>query len=76
MAEASADARGRLTLRPFPVGSVGRRASGWWGMLTLVLTEAFLFAYLFFSYYYFAVQYGRTWLPAELPSFWFSVPNP
>ncbi len=76
MAEIGADAPGRrLTIGRFPVGSVGRRASGWWGMLTVVLTEAFLFAYLFFSYYYFAVQYGRTWLPPELPSFWLSVPS-
>ena len=73
MAEIGADAPGRrLVLGRFPVGSVGRRASGWWGMLTLVLTEAFLFAYLFSSYYYFAVRYGRAWLPPELPSFWLS----
>ena len=58
-----------------PYGSIGRRASGWWGMLTLILTEGFLFAYLLFSYYYFAVQNGPAWLPDELPSFRLSGPN-
>ena len=66
---------GKLTVGRLSVGSIERRASGWWGMLTLILTEAFLFAYLLFSYYYFAVQYGRPWLPAELPSFRLSAPN-
>ena len=57
------------------IGSTGRRASGWWGVMMLILTEAALFAYLLFSYYYFAVQYGRDWLPRELPSFRLSLPN-
>jgi len=34
-----------------------------------------LFSYLLFSYYYFAVQYGREWLPRELPKFRLSLPN-
>lgn len=65
----------RLTIERLAIGSIDRKASGWWGMLTLILTEAFLFGYLLFSYYYFAVQYGRPWLPAELPSFRLSAPN-
>jgi heme/copper-type cytochrome/quinol oxidase subunit 3 len=65
MAEMAATAPGtELTIGRMAVGSIEWRASGWWGMLTLILTEAFLFAYLLFSYYYFAVQYGRPWLPA------------
>ena len=32
------------------------RASGWWAMIFTVFTEASLFAYLLFSYYYLAVQ--------------------
>lgn len=44
-------------------------------MLCLIGTEASLFAYLLFSYYYFAVQYGRSWLPDKLPSFHLSGPN-
>jgi len=76
MVDMTAHAPGRrLTIGRLAVGSIDRRASGWWGMLTLILTEAFLFAYLLFSYYYFAVQYGRPWLPAELPSFRLAGPN-
>jgi cytochrome c oxidase subunit III len=58
-----------------PVGSIGRHANGWWGMVMLIVTEASLFAYLLFSYYYLAVQHGRDWLPPELPGFGFSIPN-
>lgn len=58
-----------------PVGSLGRRAGGWYGMLALIMTEGALFAYLLFSYYYFYVQYGRALLPAELPKFQLSAPN-
>ena len=65
----------RLVIDELLVGTVDRRASGWWGMLTLILSEGFLFAYLLFSYYYFAVQYGRAWLPPELPSLRLSAPN-
>src|SRR5438067_10241405 len=60
---------------PLPVGSLGRRAGGWYGMLAVIMTEGALFAYLLFSYYYFAVQYGREWLPPELPRFHLSLPN-
>ena len=60
---------------PLPIGSIDKRASGWFGMLMLIMTEAALFIYLLFSYYYFYVQYGHEWLPAELPKFRLSVPN-
>src|ERR1700761_2245622 len=39
-----------------PVGGLDTRASGWWAMIFTVFTEASLFAYLLFSYYYLAVQ--------------------
>jgi heme/copper-type cytochrome/quinol oxidase subunit 3 len=39
-----------------PVGAINTRASGWWAMIFTVFTEASLFAYLLFSYYYLAVQ--------------------
>lgn len=58
-----------------PVGSIGHRSSGWYGMLTVIMTEAALFAYLLFSYYYFYVQYGREFLPPELPEFHLSLPD-
>jgi heme/copper-type cytochrome/quinol oxidase subunit 3 len=32
------------------------RASGWWAMIFTIFTEASLFAYLLFAYYYLAVQ--------------------
>jgi heme/copper-type cytochrome/quinol oxidase subunit 3 len=59
---------------PRPIGSVERRTSGWYGMLTVLMTEGALFAYLLFSYYYFAVQYGHQWLP-DLPKLHLSLPN-
>jgi cytochrome c oxidase subunit 3 len=39
-----------------PVGAMDTRASGWWAMIFTVFTEASLFAYLLFSYYYLAAQ--------------------
>jgi heme/copper-type cytochrome/quinol oxidase subunit 3 len=39
-----------------PVGAIDTRASGWWAMVFVIFTEASLFAYLLFSYYYLAVQ--------------------
>lgn len=64
-----------LYQQPLPVGSVGRRSSGWWGMLTLVVTEASLFAYLLFSYFYLASQAHGTWLPTATPSLKLALPN-
>ncbi len=39
-----------------PVGAMDTRASGWWAMIFTIFTEASLFAYLLFSYYYLAAQ--------------------
>ena len=64
-----------LTIGRLGLGSVGKGSSGWSGMMTLIVTEAFLFAYLLFSYYYMFLQFGRDWLPPELPSFRLSGPN-
>lgn len=58
-----------------PVGSAGRRASGWFGMLALIATEASLFLYLQFSYYYLLVWDGPALLPDKLPEFRLSGPN-
>jgi cytochrome c oxidase subunit 3 len=61
--------------RALPVGNVGSHAVGWWGIVAGILTEAALFAYLLFGYYYFAIQpHGVAW-PAELPTFKLSAPN-
>ena len=66
------DASQRLDL---PVGSIGRHANGWWGMMMLIVTEGALFACLLFAYYYAAVQHSREWLPEELPNFKLSLPE-
>lgn len=50
-----------------PVGSAGEHAGGWWGVLTLVVTEAALFGYLIFSYLYLASQSAQPWPPEGLP---------
>jgi cytochrome c oxidase subunit 3 len=58
-----------------PVGSIGRHANGWWGMMMLIVTEGALFVYLLFAYYYAAVQHERYWLPEDLPDFRLSLPD-
>lgn len=69
------DAQGLLIIPRRDYGSVDARGNGWYGMTMLILTEACLFAFLLFSYYYMALHYGRNWLPAELPHFRLSGPN-
>ena len=66
------DASQRLDL---PVGSIGRHANGWWGVVMLIVTEGALFVYLLFAYYYAAVQHPQDWLPADLPGFKLSLPD-
>jgi len=58
-----------------PVGGVGRRSVGWWGLVTLIATEAALFAYLLFAYYYILVQFGPAWFPERSPSLKLALPN-
>lgn len=52
---------------PLPVSPVGRRASGWYGMLFLIATEAALFVYLLFSYFYLGSQSPGAWPPSGAP---------
>lgn len=58
-----------------PVGARGKNSVGWWGMLCLIATEASLFAYLLFSYYFVAVQRGAAWSPEPQPNLKLSGPN-
>ena len=58
MAEAAPDSQRRCRS-----AARGRNSVGWWGVLCLIATEASLFAYLLFSYFYIALQYGPAWLP-------------
>lgn len=55
------------TDKPLPVGSVGKRSGGWWGMVGLIVTEGSLFGYLLFSYFYLALQAKEHWPPEGLP---------
>jgi heme/copper-type cytochrome/quinol oxidase subunit 3 len=61
--------------RSLPVGSREYNATGWLGALCLIATEGSLFAYLLFSYAYFAVQHGKAWLPDAHPSLRYSLPG-
>ena len=58
-----------------PIGGVGRRSMGWWGLVTLIATEAALFAYLLFAYYYLLVQFGPSWFPEHAPPLKLALPN-
>ena len=52
---------------PVPVAPQGRRASAWYGMLFLIATEAALFIYLLFSYFFLASQAPDHWPPSGAP---------
>ena len=58
-----------------PVSASGRKSTGWWGVLCLIATEAALFAYLLFSYYYIASQAGKGWSPEPHPTLAMALPN-
>jgi heme/copper-type cytochrome/quinol oxidase subunit 3 len=61
--------------RDLPIGSIGAHAIGWWAIVAGILTEAALFGYLLFTYYYFAVQPHAGAFPPELPTFKLALPN-
>ena len=52
---------------PLPVAPTGSLASGWYGMVFLIATEAALFVYLLFSYFYLASQTPGVWPPSGAP---------
>jgi cytochrome c oxidase subunit 3 len=58
-----------------PVGPIGRHGNGWWGVGTLIATEAALFAYLLFSYYYTGATTHGGWLLEPAPSLKLALPN-
>ncbi len=58
-----------------PVGPVGRRGLGWYGVGTLVATEAALFAYLLFAYYYTGATGTQGWILESRPSLTIALPN-
>lgn len=50
------------------------KASGWWGVIFTIVTEAAVFAYLLFSYYYMAIEAHAHW-PETYPSLKLALPN-
>ena len=72
---ALADRRALYGGEPLPVGSKGRLSSGWWGMIAVIATEASLFAYLLFSYFYVAAQVVGPWPPGGLPKLGLAIPG-
>ena len=60
---------------PLPVGPIGRAGIGWWGVGALVASEAALFSYLLFSYYYVGASAQPAWLPEPYPKLWPGLPN-
>jgi heme/copper-type cytochrome/quinol oxidase subunit 3 len=50
-----------------PVAPQGSRSTGWYGLVFLVATEAALFVYLLFSYFYLASQAPGPWPPSGAP---------
>jgi heme/copper-type cytochrome/quinol oxidase subunit 3 len=68
----------RIAIRgKLPVGAIDTRASGWWAMIFVIFTEASLFAYLLFSYFYIAVQphLPGTFPEGGMPSLMLALPN-
>jgi cytochrome c oxidase subunit 3 len=61
--------------RNLPVGPVGRHGLGWWGAITLIASEAALFSYLLFSYYYIGANQSSGWLLEKTPTFKLALPN-
>jgi heme/copper-type cytochrome/quinol oxidase subunit 3 len=58
-----------------PVGPIGRQGVGWWGVATLVVSEAALFAYLLFAYFYTGATAPRGWLLEPAPRLQLALPN-
>ncbi len=51
------------------------RSTGFWGMMLLIATEASLFAYLLFSYFYLGSMAQGPWPPEGPPSLRLVLPN-
>ncbi len=62
---------GTVTL---PLGNRFSRSPGWWAMVWIIATEAALFAYLLFAYYYTASQFRGPWPPEGPEKFLLSGP--
>jgi len=58
-----------------PVGPIGRHGIGYWGVGTLVASEAALFGYLLFAYFYTGATAPRGWLLEPSPVLKLALPN-
>jgi cytochrome c oxidase subunit III len=58
-----------------PVGPIRRHGIGWWGAGALIASEAALFTYLLFSYYYLGATNPSGWLLEPAPSLKLALPN-
>jgi len=58
-----------------PVGPVGRHGLGVWGVGTLIATEAALFSYLLFAYYYTCAANPPGWLIERAPTLKLALPD-
>ena len=58
-----------------PVGPVGRRGNGYWGMGMLVATEAALFTYMLFAYYYVGATTPAGWVSEAHPPLTLALPD-
>ena len=61
--------------RPLPVAPSGYRSSGWWGLATVIATEAALFIFLIFAYAYLGSQSATPWPPGGAPALRLALPN-
>ena len=57
-----------------PVNGKPHHTVGWWGMVFLILTEAALFAFLLFSYFYLDAQ-NSAWPPGGPPEITLAMIN-
>jgi heme/copper-type cytochrome/quinol oxidase subunit 3 len=62
------------TLRSWRLREPHSRPLGWWGMVLLIATEAALFAYLLFSYFYVG-SLGPAWPPTGPRELTLALPN-
>jgi heme/copper-type cytochrome/quinol oxidase subunit 3 len=61
--------------RDLPVGPIGRNGLGYWGVGMLVASEAALFAYLLFAYYYTGATAQHGWVLEARPALSLALPN-
>ena len=61
--------------RDLPIGPIGRHGIGYWGVGMLIVSEAALFAYLLFAYYYTGASAQDGWVLEPRPSLKLALPN-